>query len=49
MRINPYLNFAGACAEAMTFYQTVFGGELSDGMAKQTSSKASQSAETRTS
>lgn len=28
MKITPYLNFAGACREAMTFYQTVFGGEL---------------------
>ena len=28
MRINPYLNFAGDCRDAFTFYQSVFGGEL---------------------
>lgn len=28
MKITPYLNFAGDCREAMTFYQSVFGGEL---------------------
>ncbi|HEX5149939.1 MAG TPA: VOC family protein [Parafilimonas sp.] len=27
--INPYLNFAGNTEEAFTFYQSVFGGELS--------------------
>lgn len=26
--INPYLNFAGNSREAMTFYQSVFGGDL---------------------
>lgn len=26
--INPYLTFAGQCREAMTFYQSCFGGEL---------------------
>ncbi|RDE10438.1 VOC family protein [Pelagibacterium lacus] len=28
MKITPYLNFAGDCRAAMTFYQSVFGGEL---------------------
>lgn len=28
MKITPYLNFAGNCREAMTFYQSVIGGEL---------------------
>lgn len=28
MKITPYLNFAGDCRKAMTFYQSVFGGEL---------------------
>lgn len=27
--LSPYLNFAGNAREAMTFYQSVFGGELS--------------------
>lgn len=27
--LNPYLTFAGTCREAMEFYQSVFGGELS--------------------
>ncbi|MBP6996794.1 MAG: VOC family protein [Phycicoccus sp.] len=27
-RLNPYLNFDGQSAEAMTFYQQVLGGEL---------------------
>lgn len=27
-RLNPYLNFRGRAREAMTFYQEVFGGEL---------------------
>lgn len=27
-RLNPYLNFDGTSAAAMTFYQEVFGGEL---------------------
>ena len=40
MRINPYLNFAGACAEAMAFYQTVFGGELEMTAHKDTPSAA---------
>jgi PhnB protein len=26
--LNPYLMFNGNCAEAMKFYQSVFGGEL---------------------
>ena len=26
--LNPYLNFRGAARDAMTFYQTVLGGEL---------------------
>ena len=26
--LNPYINFRGTAAEAMTFYQGVFGGEL---------------------
>lgn len=28
-QLNPYLNFRHAAKEAMTFYQRVFGGELS--------------------
>ncbi len=28
-RLNPYLNFDGNAAEALTFYQSVFGGESS--------------------
>ena len=27
-QLNPYLNFAGNAREAMEFYQSVFGGEL---------------------
>ena len=27
-RLIPYIQFAGAAREAMTFYQEVFGGEL---------------------
>jgi PhnB protein len=27
-RLNPYLGFRGNAREAMTFYQSVFGGEL---------------------
>lgn len=27
-RLNPYLNFNGQCREAMTFYQSILGGEL---------------------
>ncbi len=27
-QINPYLTFAGNCREAMTFYQSCFGGEI---------------------
>lgn len=26
--LNPYLNFAGTAREAMSFYQSIFGGEL---------------------
>ncbi len=26
--LNPYLNFRGSTRDAMTFYQTVFGGDL---------------------
>lgn len=28
VQINPYLNFNGNCREAMTFYQSCLGGEL---------------------
>jgi PhnB protein len=28
MHLNPYLQFAGNCAEAFAFYQSVLGGEL---------------------
>lgn len=28
MKITPYLNFAGQCREAMSFYQSVLGGKL---------------------
>ena len=28
-RLNPYLNFRTSTRDAMTFYQSVFGGELS--------------------
>src|SRR5262245_43734691 len=27
-QINPYLAFGGNCREAMTFYQSCFGGDL---------------------
>jgi PhnB protein len=27
-QLSPYLNFNGNCEEAMTFYQSVFGGDL---------------------
>jgi PhnB protein len=27
-RLNPYINYAGNAREAMEFYQSVFGGEL---------------------
>ena len=29
MQMNPYLTFAGTCAEAFDFYAEVFGGEVS--------------------
>lgn len=28
MQLTPYLLFDGTCSEAMTFYQSIFGGEL---------------------
>lgn len=28
LRLNPYLNFRGQAREAITFYQSVFGGDL---------------------
>lgn len=28
MKVNPYLNFDGQAEEAFTFYQSIFGGEL---------------------
>jgi PhnB protein len=28
MEMQPYVNFAGACEEALGFYKTVFGGEI---------------------
>ena len=28
MSFDPYLHFQGTCREAMTFYQTIFGGQL---------------------
>ena len=28
IRLNPYLNFRASAREAITFYQSVFGGEL---------------------
>ena len=28
LNINPYLTFGGNCHEAMTFYHSIFGGEL---------------------
>jgi PhnB protein len=28
MSLNPYINFSGRAREAMEFYQTAFGGEL---------------------
>jgi len=28
IRLNPYLNFRGSTREAMTFYQSIFGGEI---------------------
>lgn len=27
-RLNPYITFGGNCREAMEFYETVFGGQL---------------------
>lgn len=30
--VNPYLNFAGTCAEAFDFYKSVFGGEFKTAM-----------------
>ena len=32
MQVNIYLNFDGRCREAMTFYQSVLGGDLTDMM-----------------
>lgn len=32
MKVNPYLNFDGNAREAFEFYQSVFGGELEQGM-----------------
>ncbi len=29
VQLNPYLNFDGTAREAMTFYQSLFGGDLS--------------------
>ena len=28
VQLNPYLNFTGVAREAMAFYQSIFGGEL---------------------
>ncbi|ABY25069.1 PhnB [Renibacterium salmoninarum ATCC 33209] len=28
VRLNPYLSFQDTAKQAMTFYQSVFGGEL---------------------
>lgn len=28
MRLNVYLNFLGQCEEALTFYQSILGGEV---------------------
>ncbi|MGE4612364.1 MAG: VOC family protein [Paracoccaceae bacterium] len=30
MNFNPYLNFNGNCAEAMTVYAEIFGGEITE-------------------
>ena len=32
MKINPYLNFNGQCAEAFEFYQRVLGGNIMSSM-----------------
>lgn len=32
MKVNPYLNFDGQAEEAFHFYQSVFGGKMSDPM-----------------
>ncbi len=32
MKVNPYLNFDGKAEEAMTFYQSVLGGEFEGGI-----------------
>lgn len=32
MKINPYLNFDGKAEEAMSFYQSVLGGEFEGGI-----------------
>ncbi|MEO7236147.1 MAG: VOC family protein [Lapillicoccus sp.] len=34
-RLNPYLNFGTDAAEAMAFYQSVFGGELTTSLFKE--------------
>ena len=28
-KLNPYIEFSGSARQAMTYYQTVFGGKLS--------------------
>lgn len=45
MKINPYLNFAGDCREAMTFYHSVLGGDLAMTAHKDTPSAAHVPAE----
>ncbi|WP_417580518.1 VOC family protein [Pelagibacterium sp.] len=45
MNIIPYLNFAGDCREAMSFYQSVLGGDLELTAHKDTPSSAHVPAE----
>jgi PhnB protein len=30
MKLVPYVNFPGNCAEALNYYQVIFGGEISN-------------------
>ena len=39
MKLSPYILFDGSCADAMTFYHSVFGGDLHIGKVKDTPAK----------
>lgn len=47
IQLTPYLNFDGKCKEAMTFYQSCFGGELTSQTVGESPMAAQQSAETQ--